>query len=206
MAAKIKLTDEERTDVVDFYAIGYSTTRVIDYLLSTHPDWNVAPRYQIKDAIRTCNPYHVKCSKKWKLRFEDTKGHFRTHRDQLIEAGAGHAAELMFDVFLKQSEILKSINISPVEVSAPKDVIAFMGTLLETVKVMKSIADPTASNGPPTSSADLFENLKHRLAERNKLQPGSGSNVTLPAVVENRSLDPASDEDEGEHHGHSNGA
>ena len=152
MAAKIKLTDDERTDVIDLYAFGYSTPRAIDYLLSTHPDWNVAPRYQIKDAIRTCNPYHVKCAKKWKLRFVGTKGHFRTHRDQLIDAGAGYAAELVFDVFLKQSEILKSINITPVDVSAPKDVIAFMGTLLETVKVMKSIADPTASNTTNSST------------------------------------------------------
>ncbi|MDE0184747.1 MAG: hypothetical protein OXP71_04745 [Candidatus Poribacteria bacterium] len=74
MAAKIKLTDEERTDVVDLYAIGYSTTRVIDYPLSTHPHWNVAPRYQIKDAIRTCNPYHVKCSKNGNSGLRTQKG------------------------------------------------------------------------------------------------------------------------------------
>ena len=206
MSTKITLTDEERAEVVDLYAIGYSTRRVIDHLLSTRPDWQLAPRHQIKTAIRTCNPNHEKCSKKWKLRFEDTKGHFRTHRDRLIETGAGHAAELMFDVFLKQSEILKSIKISPMEVSVPKDLIALMGTLLETVKVMKPIAEPTANNGHSTSTADLHENLKHRLAERKRLQSENSASVQSAAVVENRSLATDSDEDGDEHHGHSNGA
>lgn len=206
MSTKIELTDEERAEVVDLYAIGYSTRRVIDYLLSTHPDWQLAPQHQIKTALRTCNPNHEKCSKKWKLRLEDTKGHFRTHRDRLIETGAGHAAELMFDVFLKQSEILKSIKILPMEVSVPKDIIALMGTLLETVKVMKPIADPTANNGHPTSTVDLHENLKYRLAVRKRLQPVNSASVQSPAVAENRSLATDSDEDGDEHHGHSNGA
>ena len=206
MAAKIKLTDAERADVVDLYAIGYSTCRVIDYLISTHPDWQLAPRHQIKTAIRTCNPNHDKCAKKWKLRFEDTKGHFRTHRDRLIETGAGHAAELVFDAFLKQSEILKSIKISPMEVSVPKDLISLMGTLLETVKVMKPIADPAASNEHSTSTADIYEDLKHRLTDRKRLQTENSAIVPSPEVVEDRSLEADPDEAEGEYHGHSNGA
>ena len=206
MPAKIKLTDEERAEVVDLYAIGYSTPRVIDHLLSTHPEWQSAPRHQIKTAIRTCNPNHVKCSKKWKLRFKDTKGHFRTHRAQLIEAAAGHAAELMFDVFLKQSEILKSTNISTVDVRAPKDVIAFMGTLLDTVKVMKPIANPSETDGNSTSNPGSYEDLKHRFVERGRHSAENSPSIPLPAVEEHRSIDADSDEDEGEYHGYSNGA
>lgn len=205
MAAKIKLTDEERTDVVDLYAIGYSTTRVIDYLLSTHPHWNVAPRYQIKDAIRTCNPYHVKCSKKWKLRFEDTKGHFRTHRDQLIEAGAGHATELMFDGFLKLSEIVKSTKILPMELSAPKDIIAFMRTLSDMYKALQSIAVPAENNKDSTATDDR-NHLEQRRDEWRLLYPENSPSIPLPAAEKNTSLDADSDRTEGEHHGHKNGA
>ena len=208
MAAKIKLTDAERADVVDLYAIGFSTRRVIDYLLSTHPDWQLAPRHQINTAIRTCNPNHEKCAKKWKLRFEDTKGHFMTHRDQLIETSAGHAAEIVFEVFLKQSEILKSIKILPVVVDTPKDIIALMGTLLETVEIMKSIANPTANSEHRNSTADLRENLKHRIIERRRLQPENSDGAQFPIVLENRLPAAASDKNEhgDEHDEHSNGA
>lgn len=72
MTSKIKLSDAERADVVDLYANGYSTCRVIDHLISTHPDWQLAPWHQIKTAIRMRNPNHEKCAKKWKLRFEYT--------------------------------------------------------------------------------------------------------------------------------------
>ncbi len=205
MAAKIKLTDEERTDVVDLYAIGFSTTRVIDYLLSTHPHWNVAPRYQIKDAIRTCNPYHVKFSKKWKLRFEGTKGHFRAHRDQLIEAASGHAAELMFDVYLKQSEIVKSTKILPMELSAPKDIIAFLRTLSDMYKALQPIAGPTENNKDSTSTGDR-EPLEQLRDEWRQLYPENSPSIPLPAAEENTSLNADSDRTEGEYHGYKNGA
>ena len=59
-------------------------------------------------------------------------GHKRTLWDtsrQLIETDAGHAAELVFDGFLKHAEALKSIIILPMEVSVPKHIIVLMGTL-----------------------------------------------------------------------------
>ena len=94
MAAKIKLTDEERpaSSIIYFQPIQ-----------TGNKHRGTKSKLQSGRTTRTMS----KCSKKWKLRFKDTKGHFRTHHDQLIEAGAGHAAESMFDVFLKQSEILK---------------------------------------------------------------------------------------------------
>ncbi len=205
MAAKIKLTDEERTDVVDLYAIGFSTTRVIDYLLSTHPHWNVAPRYQIKDAIRTCNPYHVKFSKKWKLRFEGTKGHFRAHRDQLIEAASGHAAELMFDVYLKQSEIVKSTKILPMELSAPKDIIAFLRTLSDMYKNLQPIDGPTENN-KGTTATNGRDHLEQLRDEWRQLYPENSPSIPLPAAEENTSLNADSDRTEGEYHGYKNGA
>ena len=81
-----------------------------------------------------------------------------------------------------------------------------MGPLLDTVNVMKPIANPSETDGNPTSNPGIHEDLKHRLAERKRLQPDSSSSVALTAAVENKSLAPASNEDEGEHHGHSNGA
>ena len=206
MPAKIKLTDEERTDVVDLYAIGYSTPRVIDHLLSTHPDWQHAERHQIRTAIRTCNPNHEKCSKKWKLRFEDTKRHFHKHRDRLIETAAGHAAELTFDVLLQLSEILKSAKNSLADPGVNKDTIAYMRTLLDIYKVMNPIANPSETDGNPTSNPKNYEDLKHRVAAQKKLQNENSASVPSAAVVEDKSLEADSDENEGEYHGHSNGA
>ena len=206
MPAKIKLTDEERAEVVDLYAIGYSTPRVIDHLLSTHPDWQSAPRHQIRTAIRTCNPNHEKCSKKWKLRFEDTKRHFHKHRDRLIETAAGHAAELTFDVLLQLSEILKSTKISLADPGVNKDTIAYMRTLLDIYNVMKPIAKPSETGGNPTSDPGIHEDFKHRLAEWKTLKNENSGSVPSAAVVEDKSLEANSDEFEGEHHGHSNGA
>ena len=53
----------------------------------------------------------------------------------------------MFDGFLKHAEALKSIMILPMEVSVPKHIIALIGTLLQTVKIMKSIANTTVNLG-----------------------------------------------------------
>ena len=206
MPAKIKLTDEERAEVVDLYAIGYSTPRVIDHLLSTHPDWQHAERHQIRTAIRTCNPNHEKCSKKWKLRFKDTKRHFHKHRDRLIEAAAGHAAELTFDVLLQLSEILKSGKNSLVDLSVNKDTIAYMRTLLDIYKVMNPIANPSETDGNPTSIPENYEDLKNRFIERGRHSAENSPSIPLPAVEVNRSIDADSDEDEGEYHGYSNGA
>ena len=192
MPAKIKLTDEERAEVVDLYAIGYSTPRVIDHLLSTHPDWQGAERHQIRTAIRTCNPNHEKCSKKWKLRFEDTKRHFHKHRDRLIETAVGHAAELTFDVLLQLSEILKSAKNALADPGVNKDTIAYMRTLLDIYKVVNPIANPSETDGNPTSNPENYEDLKHRVAERKRLQPDSSSIVALTAAMENKSLAHAS--------------
>lgn len=59
------------------------------------------------------------------------------------------------------------------EVSDPGDTIALLGTPLQTVKVIKPIAYPTANTGHPTSTADLPGKLGHRLAERRRLQSES---------------------------------
>ena len=120
-------------------------------------------------AIRTCNPNHEKCSKKWKLRFEDTKRHFHKHRDRLIETAAGHAAELTFDVLLQLSEILKSAKNSLADPGVNKDTIAYMRTLLDIYKVVNPIANPSETDGNPTSNPENYEDLKHRLAERRRL-------------------------------------
>ena len=64
-----------------------------------------------------------------------------------MERGDGHAAEVVFEAFLKLSEILKSITILPIEVSVPKDSISLKRTRLDTVKIMKSIANPTENSG-----------------------------------------------------------
>ena len=84
MAGNITFTDGAVAGAVDLCAIEYSACRVIDYLLSMHPDWQLAQQNPIKTAIRTCNSIHEKCAKKWKRRFKDTKGH--------IEAGAWRGA------------------------------------------------------------------------------------------------------------------
>lgn len=202
MALKIKLTDGERTEVVDLYAHGYSTRRVIDHLISTHPDWQLAPRHQIKTAIRTCNPNHEKCAKKWKVRFEERKEHFRTHHDRLIETSAGHAAEVAFDGFLKLSEALNSITVSPTKVSVAKDTISLLRTLLDTVKIMNPIANPTEITGNSDSTTAMHRHLLDRLAVRDRQLPENSASPQSEAVVEDRSLTSDVDDNGGEHHGH----
>ena len=59
---------------------------------------------------------------------KDTKGHFGTRRARLIETSTKHAAKLVFDVFLKQSAILKSIRNFPVAGKCPNDQIALIRT------------------------------------------------------------------------------
>ena len=61
--------------------------------------------------------------------------------------GGGHAAEVVFEAFLKLSERLKSLADLPIEVSVPKDSTSLKRTRLDTVKIMKSVADPTENYG-----------------------------------------------------------
>ena len=86
-APKITLADEELAGTVDLCAIEYSTCRVIDYLLSMHPDWKLPQRNPIKTTMQTCNPNHEKCAK-------NGNADFRTQKDTLghIEAGAWRGA------------------------------------------------------------------------------------------------------------------
>ena len=179
-----------------------SRRRVIDHLISTHPDWQLTPRHQIKTAIRTSNPNHEKCAKKWKLLFEDRKGHFRAHHDRLIETTAGRAAEVAFDGFLKLSETLKSITISPTKVSAAKDTISLLRTLLETDKTMNPIAIPSENIGHHDSAAGIHENLLVRFVDRNGRQLENSASPQSEAVVEHTSLTSDIDDNGGEHHGH----
>ena len=62
MAAKITITDEELTGAVDLCAMEYSARRVINYLLSMHPDWKLPQRNGIKTTTQTCNPNRDKCT------------------------------------------------------------------------------------------------------------------------------------------------
>ena len=61
-AAKITIMDEELTGAVNLCAIEYSVCRVIDYLLSMHPDWKLPQRNPTKTTMPTCNPNRDKCA------------------------------------------------------------------------------------------------------------------------------------------------
>lgn len=139
-APPIKLTEAERKSVVELFAFGYTTSAVIDELIKTHADWQTAPRFKIKEAIRTCNPNHKAFAKKYKELFESIKGQIRAERQKLAESMVGEIKEFAATWLHKHFEIIKSVSISPIEITAPRDLVALTKSLSDMVSVAEKVA------------------------------------------------------------------
>lgn len=164
-APTIKLTEAERKSVVELFAFGYTTSAVIDELIKAHADWQTAPRRKLKDAIRTCNPHHSNFAKKYHELYRSTKEQIGAERRKLTASVAGETKELAAAWLHRQLEIIKSVSISPIDITAPRDLVALTKSVSDMVSVAEKIAALPIDDDSETHNSAESEWERFRLGD-----------------------------------------